>query len=158
MAGTLLGSGKYTYEPAEGWGKLPDGWRYVEVAGVDVDSQDNVYLITRGEHPVIVFDREGNFLRSWGEGLFSRRTHAIHIGPDGSVYCTDDGDHTIRKFTPEGKLLLTIGDPNQPSKRFSGKPSRGAVAIHQRHLRRRWLRQLAGTQVLARWPTALLLG
>jgi hypothetical protein len=48
MAGTLLGSGKYTYEPAEGWGKLPDGWRYVEVAGVDVDSKDNVYLITRG--------------------------------------------------------------------------------------------------------------
>ena len=71
MAGTLLGTGKYTYEPAEGWGKLPDGWRYVEVAGVDVDSKDNVYLITRGEHPVIVFDREGNFLRSWGEGLFT---------------------------------------------------------------------------------------
>jgi DNA-binding beta-propeller fold protein YncE len=122
MAGTLLGTGKYTYEPAEGWGKLPDGWRYVEVAGVDVDSKDNVYLITRGEHPVIVFDREGNFLRSWGEGLFSRRTHAIHVGPDDSVYCTDDGDHTIRKFTPEGKLLLTIGNPNQPSKRFSGLP------------------------------------
>jgi hypothetical protein len=43
MAGLLLGSGTYTYEPAEGWGKLPDGWRYVEVAGVDVDSKDNVY-------------------------------------------------------------------------------------------------------------------
>jgi hypothetical protein len=127
MPGALLGSGKYTYEPAEGWGKLPDGWRYVEVAGVDVDSKDNVYLITRGEHPVIVFDREGNFLRSWGEGLFSRRTHAIHIGPDDSVYCTDDGDHTIRKFTPEGKLLLkrqTLQPPNP----------RRAVAVHQRHI------------------------
>src|SRR5207247_4275667 len=88
MAEILLGSGKYTYEPVEGWGKLPEGWRYVEVAGVDVDSKDNVYLITRGEHPVIVFDREGNFLRSWGEGLFSRRTCAIHLGPDASVYCT----------------------------------------------------------------------
>jgi hypothetical protein len=109
MPSIVLGSGAYTYEPVEDWGKLPEGWRYVEVAGVDVDSQDNVYLITRGEHPIIVFDREGNFLRAWGEGLFSRRTHAIHIGPDDSVYCTDDGDHTIRKFTPEGKLLLTIG-------------------------------------------------
>jgi len=122
MPSIVLGSGAYTYEPVEDWSKLPEGWRYVEVAGVDVDSKDNVYLITRGEHPVIVFDREGNFLRSWGEGLFSRRTHAIHIGPDDSVYCTDDGDHTIRKFTPEGKLLLTIGSPNQPAKRFSGIP------------------------------------
>jgi hypothetical protein len=38
------------------------------------------------------------------------------------VYRTDDGDHTIRKFTPQGKLLLTIGDPTQPSKRFSATP------------------------------------
>src|SRR5262245_24181381 len=96
MPSIVLGSGAYTYEPVEDWGKLPEGWRYVEVAGVDVDSKDNVYLITRGEHPVIVFDREGNFLRSWGEGIFSRRTHAIHIGPDDSVYCTDDGDHGHR--------------------------------------------------------------
>lgn len=122
MQNLVLGNGAYRYEPVEGWGKLPDGWRYVEVAGVAVDSKDNVYLINRGEHPVIVFDRQGNFLRSWGEGIFSRRTHAIHIGPDDSVYCTDDGDHTIRKFTQEGKLLLTLGSPNQPSKRFSGVP------------------------------------
>ena len=48
MAGIVLGNGAYTYEPVEGWGKLPDGWRYLEVAGVDVDSKDNVYLFTRG--------------------------------------------------------------------------------------------------------------
>src|SRR6266705_6037902 len=115
---TIVGQGDYKYEIKENWAKLPDGWSFKEVAAVGVDRQDNVYCFTRGEHPVIVFDREGNFLRSWGEGLFSRRTHAIHLGPDDSVYCTDDGDHTIRKFTPEGKLLLTIGSPKQPSKRF----------------------------------------
>ncbi|MBF8288977.1 MAG: NHL repeat [Candidatus Rokubacteria bacterium] len=56
----------------EGWGTLPDGWRYVEVAGVAVDAKDNVFCFTRGEHPVIVFDRDGKFLRSWGEGLVRR--------------------------------------------------------------------------------------
>jgi len=49
----------------EGWGKLPDGWAYHEVAGVAVDKQDRAFVFTRGEHPVIVFDRDGNFLRSW---------------------------------------------------------------------------------------------
>lgn len=105
----------------EGWGRLPEGWRYVEAAGVAVDSRDNVYVFNRGEHPLIVFDREGNFLRSWGEGLVGR-AHGITIGPDGEVWLTDDGNHTIRKFTPEGRLLLTIGDPDKPATLQSGKP------------------------------------
>jgi DNA-binding beta-propeller fold protein YncE len=105
----------------EGWGKLPDGWRYVEAAGVAVDSRDHVYVFSRGEHPVIVFDREGNFLRSWGEGLVGR-AHGITIGPDDEVWLTDDGNHTIRKFTAEGTLLLTIGDPDKPATLQSGKP------------------------------------
>jgi hypothetical protein len=68
-----------------------------------------------------VFDRDGNFIRSWGEGLFSR-AHGLHIGPDENLYCTDDGDHTVRKCTPEGKVLLTIGIPGKPAAYVSGEP------------------------------------
>ncbi|MBI2555000.1 MAG: hypothetical protein HYV92_11460 [Candidatus Rokubacteria bacterium] len=109
------------FRALEGRGRLPEGWRYVEAAGVAVDSKDHVYVFNRGEHPVIVFDREGNFLRSWGEGLVGR-AHGITIGPDDEVWLTDDGNHTIRKFTSEGKLLLTIGDPDKPATLQSGKP------------------------------------
>ena len=66
-----LGSGDYTYEVAEGWGQLPDGWTFKEVAAVGVDANDNVYCFNRGEHPMIIFDKDGNFLRSWGEGVLS---------------------------------------------------------------------------------------
>jgi len=118
---TILGSGQYRYEVNENWGKLPDGWTLMDVAGVATDSKDRVYVFTRGEHPMIVFDREGNFLRSWGEGLFSR-AHGVHVGPDDILYCTDDGDHTVRKCTPEGKVLLTIGIPGKPSPYMSGEP------------------------------------
>jgi DNA-binding beta-propeller fold protein YncE len=109
------------YRVLEGWGRLPDGWRYLEAAGVAVDARDNVYVFTRGEHPVIVFDREGRFLRSWGEGLVGR-AHAITIGPEGEIWLTDDGNHTIRKFTPEGRLLLTIGEADRPAPLQSGRP------------------------------------
>jgi DNA-binding beta-propeller fold protein YncE len=105
----------------EAWGKLPDGWRYVEAAGVAVDSKDNVYVFNRGEHPLIGFDRDGNFLRSWGEGLM-KRPHGITMGPDDDVWLTDDGNHTIRKFTVDGKLLLTIGEPDRPAPLESGRP------------------------------------
>jgi DNA-binding beta-propeller fold protein YncE len=119
---TILGSGSLLFEPVENWEKLPSGWEFVDVAGVAVDSKDNVYVFNRGEHPLIVFDRSGNVLRSFGEGIFSQRTHGLHIGPDDSVYCVDDGRNTIQKFTLEGKLLMTLGEPGKPSPKWQGEP------------------------------------
>ncbi len=112
---------KPSYAVVPGWGALPPGWSFVEATSVAVDGKDDVYVYNRGAHPVIVFDREGRFRRSWGEGLTSR-AHGITIGPDDSVWLTDDGNHTVRQFTPEGKLLLTIGDPDRPAPVQSGKP------------------------------------
>ena len=118
---TILGSGEYTYEVDMDWAKLPDGWTFTDVAAVAVDADDNVYVFNRGEHPMIVFDREGNFLRSWGEGLFSR-AHGLEIAPDQTLFCTDDGDHTMRHCTLDGKVLMTIGIPGKPAPYMSGEP------------------------------------
>ena len=103
------------YEVVEGWEQLPSGYVHRDVAGVATDSEDRVYLICRGDHPIIVYDAGGKFLRSWGQGEFTYRTHGITVGPDEMLYCTDDGNHTVRKFTPDGKLLLTLGTMNKPS-------------------------------------------
>ena len=116
-----VGIAPHTYEVVEGWGKLPDGWTYREAAAVGVDSKDNVYVFSRGEHPIIVYDRDGNFLRSWGEDLFVR-AHGITMGPDDTIYCTDDDDHTVRKCTLDGRVLLTLGVPGQPTPFMSGDP------------------------------------
>ncbi|HEX4986639.1 MAG TPA: peptidyl-alpha-hydroxyglycine alpha-amidating lyase family protein [Burkholderiales bacterium] len=117
----IVGSGNYRYKVIQDWAKLPDGWTFTDVAAVAVDRKDRVYVFNRGAHPMIVFDRDGNFLRSWGEGVF-HRAHGLHIGPDESLYCTDDGDHSVRKCTLEGKVLLTIGIPGKPSPYMSGEP------------------------------------
>jgi DNA-binding beta-propeller fold protein YncE len=121
---TILGEGSFRYGVAaagRNWGELPDGWRYGDVAAVGVDRKDNVYVFSRGEHPMLVFDRAGRFLRSWGEGTFVR-PHGVHMGPDDTVYCTDDGDHTVRKYTLDGKLLLKIGTSGRPAPFMSGLP------------------------------------
>ncbi|CAB3810491.1 peptidyl-alpha-hydroxyglycine alpha-amidating lyase family protein [Paraburkholderia fynbosensis] len=111
----------YEYRLAEAWAKLPEGIKFGEVGGVAVDSRDRVFVFNRGEHPIIVFEQSGEFVTSWGHGVFTR-PHGIDIGPDDSVYCTDEGDHTVRKFSPEGRLLLEIGTPNQPAPFLSGQP------------------------------------
>lgn len=97
------------YVVVEDWEQLPKGYVHGDVSDVAVDSCDRVYLITRNDPRVIVYERNGAFVRSWGEGILSERAHGITIGPDDSVYCVDDADQTVRKFTPDGRLLLTLG-------------------------------------------------
>jgi DNA-binding beta-propeller fold protein YncE len=104
----------FGYEADDRWAKVPPGRGWAEVAAVAADRRDRVYVFCRGGHPVLVFDRDGALLGSWGEGLFAR-PHGICVGPDDAVYCTDDRDHTVRKFTPDGRLLLTLGASGRPS-------------------------------------------
>ncbi len=119
----VVGSGDFRYRVVEGWAKWPEGWQLGDAAAVGVDRNDNVYVFHRGEHPVVVFDRDGNCSRTWGEGVFTR-AHGLHVGPDASLYLTDDGDHTVRKCTLDGKVLLTIGVPGEAQPFMSGEPFR----------------------------------
>ena len=116
-----IGEGQFVYEVQEGWGRLPQGFAFKEVAAVGCDQDDNVYAFNRGEHPMIVFDKDGNFIKSWGEGVFPR-AHGITMSPDGTMFCTDDGDHTVRKCTLDGEVLLTLGTSGHPAVFMSGDP------------------------------------
>ena len=118
---TILGTGEFRYRLVSDWARLPDGWDFYEVAAVAVDRKDQVYVFSRSEHPVTVFDRDGNFLRSWGEGIF-KRPHGLSLAPDDTIFCTDDGDHSVRKCTLEGKVLLTLGTPGKPTAYMGGQP------------------------------------
>ena len=109
-----VGANEFIYEEVKPWGELPQGWVIPEVADVAVDSQDRLYVFARGRHPVIVLDREGHFLTSWGEGLF-KRPHGACIAPDDTVYCVDDEGQAVRRFTPDGRLLMTITAESCPA-------------------------------------------
>jgi DNA-binding beta-propeller fold protein YncE len=109
-----FGTGKYVYELVPDWAKIPAGWEWQPAAAAAVDAQDNVHVFIRGDHPVTVFDRSGNFLRSWGEGIFSR-PHGIFITPDQLVWTADDVAHVLRKFDMQGRLLETMGTKGKPS-------------------------------------------
>ena len=116
-----LGGGEWSFEVNESWAKIPDEIVLGDCAAVGVDSKDNVYAFNRGDHPVAVFDQDGNLLRTWGEGVFTR-PHGVHMAPDDTIWLTDDGDHTVRHCTLDGRVLLTLGIPGKPSPFMSGEP------------------------------------
>jgi DNA-binding beta-propeller fold protein YncE len=120
--GVILGEGNHRYRVVEGWGELPPDYHYRDGAAVCVDSNDNVYVFNRGEHPVIVFDKNGKFLRSWGEDIGFTNAHGAATGPDDMLYLTDDFGAAVRKCTVQGKVVMTIGVPGKPAERFSGLP------------------------------------
>jgi hypothetical protein len=102
------GPHKLEYEIVERWEQLPEGWSFVDVAGVAVDSRDRVYVFSRGRYPVIVFDKDGRFLEAWGQGMFVR-PHGIFITAQDQIFLVDDEGHAIYRCSTAGKVELKIG-------------------------------------------------
>ena len=98
------------YHLVDNWAQFPPGVTHWGAAtGVDVDAHDNVYVLHRNESmPIMVFDRQGKFLRAWGQGMF-KTTHFLRVDRSGYVWVTDRGDMQAFKFNAQGKLLMTIG-------------------------------------------------
>jgi hypothetical protein len=117
----IVGQGDFTYRVQPNWAQLPAGWDFADVGGVAVDREDRVYVFNRGGHPMVVFNRNGSFVKSWGEDIF-KRPHAVHLAPDGTIWCTDEGDHVVRRCTLDGEVLFTLGAPGKPAEEFSGNP------------------------------------
>ena len=101
----------YHVDPS--WPKKPADLPWAAMPGLAVDAHDNVWIFTRSDVPVQVYDTAGNLVRAWGKGVF-KTAHQIRIGPDGNVWVADVGRHVVEKYTPEGKRLLTLGTDGQP--------------------------------------------
>ena len=111
----LIEAGEFRFEVDQGWGRLPDSMRAGVVTGVVADSQDRVYLCQQQQDPpVLVFDRNGNFLDSWGTG-YVVEPHTMYIGPDDVIYLADRGAHVAMKLSISGEVLLEVGNRGQPS-------------------------------------------
>jgi hypothetical protein len=102
-APVILGKGEYRYRVVENWGELPPGYTYGDTAAVCVDSKDNVYVFTRGAHPVVVYDRNGKFLSAWGEDIGFINAHGAAVGPDDVLYLTTTLDTRYASARRTGK-------------------------------------------------------
>jgi DNA-binding beta-propeller fold protein YncE len=91
------------------WPRKPDQFKWGQMPGIAVDMQDQVYIFTRSQPAVQVYQADGTFLRAWNIEDFDG-AHYIRISPDGNVWMANIKNHVVRKYSPDGKLLLTLGE------------------------------------------------
>ena len=117
----VLGSGDYRYQRVESWPNLPRNWQFGLASDGAVNSKDEIFIFSRGIHPITIWDIEGNFISSWGEGEFGS-PHGIFIDPDDNVWLVDSNYHLVTQHKPDGEILNTWGRKLQPSASYLGKP------------------------------------
>jgi hypothetical protein len=117
------------YRRVEGWPNYPADMKFEMGSGVAVDRAGVIYLFTRdiehwaahplamkdkmGKSSISMFDRDGRFLGKWGasdERGFALGAHTLYIEKDGMFWTTDRDGHTVRKYHPNGELLLSLGE------------------------------------------------
>ncbi len=100
------------YAADETWPQTPAGSERTAVSGIAVDGENQIWVFTRSNPPVQVYKADGTFVRGWGQGVINQ-SHHMKLDPKGNIWLADIGNHTVRQFTPEGKLLLTLGIPDE---------------------------------------------
>lgn len=136
--GTFLSAQLQPYRSLGTWGELPEGRQWGAVTWVYPNHDGNIWVLERcGRNtclgsdldPVLLFDPEGNLIRSFGGGLFSW-PHSIYVDHEGYVWVTDASGHwiadaqpflesdpgkghTITKFTQEGEIVMVLGTPGE---------------------------------------------
>ncbi len=152
----VLGQGEHQYEAIHDWGELPRTIKYGNTHGVCEDSQGNIYVhhtvnaASESLDTMVVFDRKGKFVRSWGR-QFKGGAHGLTIRKEGSeefLYLCDYQHGIVTKRTLKGEEVFTLGYPAEsaaykPKDQTSAvvyRPTNVAIAAEWRHLRRRWIR------------------
>ena len=92
---------------------LPEGMTLGASSSVAFDVRGHMIVLNRGEHPIMEFDGQGHFVRAFGEGQYVR-PHGLRIDRAGNIWTTDVQGHTVRKMSPNGDVLLTLGTRGQP--------------------------------------------
>ena len=110
------------YRTVENWGQMPEGRAWGSTSAVDVGPDGSIWVAERcgantcaGSNlaPILHFDSSGKLLKSFGQDLFVF-PHGIFVDKEGNVWITDaqgrEGKgHQVIKFSPEGRILLTLG-------------------------------------------------
>lgn len=112
----MLGSPLLAADPYKSIGFLtfPPEVEVGAMSSVAIDTEDRIFVLHRGEPPLVAFDKDRKFVRAFGSGMF-KVPHGLRVDRDGNIWTTDNGNHVLRRFSREGRLVATLGTENKPA-------------------------------------------
>lgn len=111
----IFRDGDFAYRLDVEWAKWPSHLVGCPVAGGCCDKDDNIWVTTRwNDHPVIMLDKDGNYVKEIGKGLFSN-LHGIFVTPSNTLLCADASiHHVVREISVDGELIRDFGNFDIP--------------------------------------------
>jgi DNA-binding beta-propeller fold protein YncE len=113
--GTLAGAlsaqspaGRSAWEVLPAWGRLPERLQWEAASQISTTPDGQLVVLRRANPFFVVLTPEGEVVRTWGENLF-RVAHGLRIDRQGFLWVTDNADNVVQKYSPDGTLLLTLG-------------------------------------------------
>lgn len=111
VTGQEVHRGGAAYHVVPDFPQVPPSLELGAVSAVATDSRGNILVFHRGEPPILIFDKQGKLLRSFGDGLFTS-AHGLRVDAEDNIWVTDNANHTVMKFSHDGAILMKLGEKN----------------------------------------------
>jgi len=115
------------------WAQLPQGTAWNgNTTWITADGKGNVVVLVRTAPYFRVFRRDGTFIRAFGDDGLFESAHSVTIDPQGFLWVSDSAAHVIHKFSPDGRVLMTLGKKgvagDNTSRDLFNQPNHVAIA------------------------------
>src|SRR3954470_8622041 len=129
------------HEPVVGFFKNPPGIYTGENMGIATNSKGNIYIYHRAnETRLFEYTPQGQFGREIGRGNYGFAfAHSVRVDAQDNIWAVDEGTDTIVKFSPEGRVLMTLGRRDDPVRMLGDLPGQGV--FHGRNAKYRFGRE-----------------
>ena len=119
------------FRVVEDYLKIPSDMIMAEAVGVAINSKGHIFILNRGNHPLLEFSADGDFIGSFGEGSpIFRVPHSIRFDSQDNMWYVNSADNLVVKFDPKRRVQQALGrrdclqpgiqcDPSASPKRIS---------------------------------------
>jgi len=95
--------------------KLPENIWPSEAVGVALNSKGHIFLLNRGNHPLLEFGPDGSFIASMGEGsTIFHAAHSVRFDAEDNMWLVDAGNNVVVKFTAKRRIVQALGRRLEP--------------------------------------------
>lgn len=95
--------------------QIPTNMVMAEAVGVAINSKGHIFLLNRGNYPLLEFNPDGTFVGAFGEGSpVFRVPHSIRFDSQDNLWFVNAADNLVVKFDANRRVQQALGRREEP--------------------------------------------